>query len=69
MVSLYVFAHDILLIFLSFNSERGSGQYTETRGVKDTDRKENVDCGGTSIGIEVVKKERKTDRKRSGQKR
>jgi hypothetical protein len=24
----------------SFNSERGRGQYTETRGVKDTGRKE-----------------------------
>ncbi len=64
MVSLYVFAQHILLIFLSFNSERGRGQYIVTRGVKDTDRKENVDCGGSSIGIDVVKKERKYDRKR-----
>jgi hypothetical protein len=66
MVSMYVFGHDILLISLSFNSERGRG---EDGGQKILAERRNLDCGGTSIGIEVVKKERKSDTKRSGQKR
>ncbi len=64
MVSLFVFAHDILLISLSFNSERERG---EDGGQKILAERRNLDCGG--IQAWCVKKERIEDRKRSGQKR
>ncbi len=54
MVYMYVFAHDILLISLSFNSEGGRG---EDGGQKILAERRNLDCGGK--GMEVVKKERK----------
>ncbi len=67
MVSMYVFEHHILLISLSFKSEKGRGQYTVTRGVKDTGRKEKSGlCRYT--GMKVVKKERIKDRKISRKK-